>query len=63
MIGLLTEDHAKPALKTPFKGHRFPRDFILQAVRWYCRFALSYRDVKDLLEERGVHVDAATICR
>ena len=51
------------ALKTPFKGHRFPRDFILQAVRWYCRFALSYRDVKDLLEERGVHVDAATICR
>lgn len=63
MIGLLTEDHAMPAPKNPFKGHRFPKDIILQAVRWYCRFALSYRDVKDLLEERGVHVDAATIYR
>jgi IS6 family transposase len=52
-----------PAPKNPFKRHRFPRDVILQAVRWYCRFALSYRDVKDLLEERGVHVDAATIYR
>jgi len=46
-----------------FKGHRFPRDVILLAVRWYCRFPLSYRDVRDLLEEHGVVVDAATIYR
>lgn len=52
-----------PEPRNPFKRHRFPRDVILQAVRWYCRFALSYRDLKDLLEERGVHVDAPTIYR
>lgn len=49
--------------KNPFKRHRFPKGVILMAVRWYCRFALSYRDVRDLLEERGVSVDAATIYR
>ena len=47
----------------PFRGHRFPRDVILLAVRWYCRYPLSYRDVRDLLAERGVEVDAATIYR
>ncbi len=49
--------------RDPFKGHRFPREVILLAVRWYCRFPLSYRDVRDLLEERGITVDAATIYR
>lgn len=49
--------------RDPFKGHRFPKDVILLAVRWYCRFPLSYRDVRDLLEERGIPVDAATIWR
>ena len=33
--------------RDPFKGHRFPKDVILLAVRWYCRFPLSYRDVRD----------------
>ena len=32
-------------------------------MRWYCRYPLSYRDVRDLLCERGIHVDAATINR
>jgi IS6 family transposase len=49
--------------RDPFKGHRFPRSIILTAVRWYCRFPLSYRDVRDLLAERGVEVDAATVYR
>ena len=48
---------------SPFRGHRFPRSIILTAVRWYCRFALSYRDVRDLLAERGVQVDVSTIYR
>ncbi len=52
-----------PKPRDPFKRHRFPKDVILMAVRWYCRFALSYRDVRDLLEERGVFVDAATVYR
>lgn len=47
----------------PFRGHRFPRDVILLAVRWYCRYPLSLRDVRDLLVERGIAVDAATIHR
>ncbi|TDL79599.1 IS6 family transposase, partial [Meridianimarinicoccus aquatilis] len=33
--------------KSPFKHHRFPRDFILCAVRWYLRYPLSYQDVVD----------------
>jgi len=33
------------------------------AVRWYLRFALSYRDVEELLTERGIQVDHVTIYR
>jgi transposase, IS6 family len=33
------------------------------AVRWYCRYPLSYRDVRDMLAERGIMVDAASIYR
>ncbi len=36
---------------------RFPREVISVAVRWYLRFGLSYRDVEELLAERGVTVD------
>lgn len=50
-------------LRSLFKHHRFPPDVILCAVRWYYRFALSCRDVRDLLAERGIQVDAATIHR
>lgn len=46
--------------RDPFKGHCFPKDVILLAVRWYCRYPLSYRDVRDLLAELGISVDAAT---
>ena len=49
--------------RIPFKRHRFPPEIILLAVRWYCRYSLSYRDVRDLLEERGVPVDVATTNR
>ena len=33
--------------RNPFKHHRFPNEIILMAVRWYCRYPLSYRDVRD----------------
>jgi transposase-like protein len=39
----------------------FQADIILCAVRWYLRYALSYRDVEELLRERGVTVDHTTI--
>jgi transposase, IS6 family len=41
-------------------GH-FQADIILCAVRWYLRYALSSRDVEELLEERGVRVDHTTV--
>ena len=44
-------------------GFRFPPEVILLAVRWYLRFGLSYRDVAELLAERGVAVDHVTIFR
>ena len=44
-----------------FKRHRFPREVIVLAVRWYCRYPLSCRDVQDLLAERGISVDASTV--
>jgi len=34
-------------------GHRFPREVIALAVRWYLRYGLSYRDVEELLAERA----------
>jgi transposase-like protein len=46
-----------------FAGFRFPPDVILLAVRWYLRYGLSYRDVEELLAERGVDVDHVTIYR
>jgi len=46
-----------------FVGFRFPPDVILLGVRWYLRYGLSYRDVAELLAERGVEVDHVTIYR
>jgi len=36
-----------------FAGFRFPREVISQAVRWYLRYGVSYRDAGELLAERG----------
>jgi putative transposase len=44
-----------------FKGHRFPPNVIACAVWAYFRFAMSLRDVEDLLAERGVTVSYETI--
>src|SRR5947207_13257844 len=46
-----------------FAGFRFPPEVIVLAVRWYLRYGLSYRDVEELLAERGVQVDHVTIYR
>jgi IS6 family transposase len=44
-------------------GYRFPREVIAVAVRWYLRYGLSYRDVEELLAERGIRVDHVTVYR
>ncbi len=46
-----------------FAGFRFPPEVISVAVRWYLRYGLSYRDVEELLAERGVEVDHVTVYR
>ena len=46
-----------------FAGYRFPSDAILLAVRLYLRYGLSYRDVEELLAERGIEVDHVSIYR
>ena len=40
-----------------FKGFNTPKAIILQTVRWYLAYALSYRDIEELLAERGLQVD------
>ena len=53
---------AKPP-RSAFAGFRFPPKVILIAVRWYLRYGLSYRDLEELLAERGIEVDHVTLFR
>jgi transposase InsO family protein len=52
-----------PVDRSAFVGFCFPPEVIVLAVRWYLRFGLSYRDVEELLAERGVQVDHVTVYR
>jgi transposase-like protein len=52
-----------PVARSAFAGFCFPSDVIVLAVRWYLRFGLSYRDVEELLAERGVQADHVTVYR
>ena len=54
---------SSPVASSAFAGFRFAPEVILLAVRWYLRFGLSYRDVEELLAERGVEVDHVTVFR
>jgi DDE domain len=49
--------------RSAFAGFRFPPEAITVAVRWYLRYGLSYRDVEELLAERGIEVDHVTVHR
>jgi len=55
--------HPQPAPRSAFAGYRFPPEVITLAIRWYLRFGLSYRDVEELLAERGIEVDHVTVYR
>src|SRR3546814_1490118 len=48
---------------TDFKWRHFQGDVILWAVRWYCRYPISYRDLEEMLAELGISVDPTTIYR
>jgi transposase-like protein len=49
--------------KSPFKWRHFEPSLILLCVRWYCRYQLSYRDVEQMMRERGLDVDHSTVFR
>ena len=49
--------------RSAFTGFRFPPEVILIAVCWYLRYGLSYRDLQELLAERGIEVDHVTLFR
>jgi len=49
--------------QSPFKWRHFQADIILLCVRWYVRYPLSYRQLEEMLLERGLHIDHTTIYR
>jgi transposase-like protein len=49
--------------QVPFKWRHFLPDIILLNVRWYSRYSLSYRDLEEMMLERGIKVDHTTIYR
>lgn len=49
--------------KHPFKWKQFTGEIILWLVRWYCRYALSYGDLKEMSQERGLCLERSTIMR
>jgi transposase-like protein len=46
-----------------FKWRHYESEIILLCVRWYLRYALSYRDLEEIMNERGLSVDHTTIYR
>jgi IS6 family transposase len=53
-----------PAIqRSAFAGFRFPPEITVLALRWYLRYGLSYREVEELLGERGIDVDHVTVFR
>jgi transposase-like protein len=62
-VRLSTRRRPASVSRSAFAGFRFPAEVITVAVRWYLRFGLSYRDVEELLAERGVEVDHVTVYR
>src|SRR4028118_2079329 len=56
-------ERLKRRSKGDFKGRHYEASLILQAVSWYLRYPLSYRDIKEMLLERGLEVDHSTLNR
>jgi transposase-like protein len=46
-----------------FRGRHFKEVIIILCVRWYLRYSLSYRDLEEMIPERGLAVDHVTIWR
>ena len=46
-----------------FRGRHFDREVIILCVRWYLRYKLSFRDLVEMMSERGLHLAHTTILR
>jgi hypothetical protein len=64
-VSVKSPARSRPCLppRSAFAGFRFSAEAIVVAVRWYLRYGLSYRDVEELLAERGIDVDHVTVYR
>ena len=56
-------EQLKRRAEADFKGRHFEAALILQAVSWYLRYPLSYRDIEEMFLERGLEVDHSTLNR
>src|SRR5690349_7113974 len=63
MILSALAEKLKRRAKDDFKGRHYEATLILQAVSWYLRYALSYRNIEEMLLERGLEVDHSTLNR
>src|SRR3982751_6234099 len=63
MILSAIAEKLKRRSKDDFKGRHYEATLILQAVSWYLHYPLSYRDIEELLLERGLEVDHSTLNR
>lgn len=53
----------RPSKTDPFNGRHFEREIIILCVRWYLRYKLSYRDLVEMMAERGLPIAHTTILR
>ena len=59
--GVIRSERGEVGPVSDFKGRHFEGEVVLWAVRWYCRYGVSYRDLEQMMGERGVSVDHSTI--
>ena len=59
VVGLATERFTE----VDFKGRHFEREIVLWAVRWHVAYPISYRQLEEMMEERGVEVDHSSLNR
>ncbi len=62
-VGRTTLSFSPMSTPALFKWRHFLPEIILLNVRWYCRYSLSYRNLEEMMQERGVAVDHSTINR
>ncbi len=62
-MGSKDEKRTLMTTQAPFKWRHFEGEIILLCVRWYLRYALSYRDLEEIMQERGLCVDHTTLYR